>query len=1028
MIIHTNRLKTYLFITACLFLKCLIVSSVAVASNEVLKISAEEGRDRTRILLFFKDRPSYTLYAVSESHILLTLNDTIRGAAFEKDLPDGNMFSLNEGQNQPALKFDINLQMPFSNIDSSWIEDKKLLYIEISSSSEPSAVIKTSQETAALQDIRFGFIENGTRMVMKVDNNPSWEIEFKTQSTLIMRLFNVSNALKKEKFGPVKRLKEVNIPKTEDKQADLSLVLEFPLTHVSIFRMAEESRLVLDILDEPGVVATEVPDIKSKTPAAAAATENKRQTKTVIEDKGNYLRVKISKSDPPAVVSVADNKTDSAGKIETNIIPVPETREKAEAGNIPSGGTTTGAEGMPAGEERTGRDDSTTEEVKAGTEKTAKVEPDSVVKIEPILDEILPMSSEMRKTIEGLTPEEAFLYGRVKQAMEIKDYEKGILLTNQFIDELPGSSLVEDMMFLKGDFYYSIWKNGDNEVLGNIVSSYQGAIDRFPESVYAPSGYIKMAQTQSVKGEDYLALGYLGIVLSQKKNTDLAPLAFLNRGKLGQYEKAIADFNAIMEQYGDSEYASEANFWIANYHHTVGQYEEAEKKLEDVLDMDPAIFIDHPEYLFLRAKNYLFLKDYDHAREYLFWAVNIGRQQEGADMLLTRIGDTYHNQENDKEAEKFYRMVIDYYSGTEGASISKLRIAGYSSDTSILDELSMIKGNDSISELALLEKGYRLYDKNEYAGAVDAIKQLIEKPVETETRKSARTLFHNAADREMARLYQTGKFKDMTDFYASIKDLLTGNMKTETMLNVALAFGRLNLNDEAIAAFQGIRLNELSLQSRGAYYTGFAESYLNNGNMAEARSLLEKARNYDLPPADQQRISRSLALLYIQDNMLDEAFMLCQSITGGEKLLSEEETADIYILTARILNLQKRYAESKTAINSLPGMPDGIKSDLARQAYMELGKACYNMGDYAGAAEAYESGFDLGYSMENNDYWNLRFNLAQAYANSGEDRKARTLFSEISEGGDSILQQRAQLQLGTMNLEKQLQRLPLGRN
>ena len=46
----------------------------------------------------------------------------------------------------------------------------------------------------------------------------------------------------------------------------------------------------------------------------------------------------------------------------------------------------------------------------------------------------------------------------------------------------------------------------------------------------------------------------------------------------------------------------------------------------------------------------------------------------------------------------------------------------------------------------------------------------------------------------------------------------------------------------------------------------------------------------------------------------------------------------------------------------------------------------------------------------------------------GEERKDRTLLNEISEGGDSILQQRAQLQLGTMELEKQLQRLPLSRD
>jgi len=1024
MIIHPNRLKTYLFFSACLFLKGLVVSSLVMASNEVYRISANEGQDRTRIMLFFKERPAYNLYAVSAGHILLTFHDTIKGASFEKDIPDGNIFSISEGRNTPGMKFDINLQIPFSGIDSSWIEDKKLLYIEISLSGEPSAVIKHSRAAASFQDIRLGFIENGTRVVMKVDNSPSWALEFKTPTAFTMSLFDVSSALKKEKYGPVKRLKEVNIYGTKDKQSDLSLVLESPLTRVSVFRMTGEDRLVMDIMDEPGAVPPEMAGMKGKTPAAAAEKEDGKQEKTVIEDKGNYLRMKISKKDTPAPEPATDRPTDN--------ITVAESAAKAGEDSIPAVDVEAGAEAVPPAVSGEATDDSPAGEAKPDTDEGAKIEAGNAVRIEPKLDDTLPMSSEMKKTIDGLSPEEAFLYGRVKQAMEIKDYEKGILLTNQFLDEVPGSSLVEDMMFLKGDLYYSLWKNGDNEVLGNIVSSYQKAIDRFPESKYMPSGYIKMAQAQSAKGEDYLALGYLGLVLSQKKGDELAPLAYLNRGKifmkLGQYEKAVADFMTIMEQYRSSEYAAEADFWIANYHHAVGQYEEAEKKLEEVLDLEPGIFIEHPEYLFLRAKNYLFLNDYDRAREYLFWALNIGRQQEGADMLLTRIGDTYHNQENEKEAEKFYRTVTDYYPGTEGASISKLRIAGYSSDTSILDELSTGKGNESISELALLEKGYQLYDKNDFAGAVNTVRQLTDKPVETETRKSARSLFYNAADKELTRLYQAGKFKDMTDFYVGLKDALAGSIKPETMLNTALAFGRLDLNDEAIRAFQEVRLNELGLQSRGAYYIGLAESYLGSGSTADARSLLEKARNYDLPPADIQRISRSLAVLYIQDNMLDNAYTLCQSIINGEKLLPEDETTEIHILSARILNLQKRYAEAQAAIRSTPGMPDGIKGDPLRSAYMELGKACYNTGDYAGAAEAYENGFDLGYSTDNKDYWNLRFNLAQAYANSGEDRKARTLLSEISEGGDSILQQRAQLQLGTMELEKQLQRLPMGRN
>jgi len=944
-----------------------------MAANEVSRINAIESQGQTSVVLFLKDRPAYSLKAVDERHILLTLHDTLKGAAFEKNIPEGNLIAINEGQNPVALKFDIGLQRPFLKVDSSWVEDKKLLYIDISALEEPVAQAKSAQGITALQDIRFGFIEKGTRMVMRMDNYPSWEIEFPSPSKLLMHLIDVSDALKKEKYGAVKRLKEINILKTSDKRTDISLGLESSLNHVSLFRMTTGDRLVLDILDEPGVIPEEALASKREIPGAAILKEENQTAKSGTDNMGNLVRMKINKNE------------------ESN-------------------------------------DNSSTEKIPISETKT-----DSSVKLEPKFNDTLPMSSEMKKTIDGLSPEEAFLYGRIKQAMEIKDYEKGIVLTNQFLNELPNSVLVEDILFLRGDFYYSLWKNGDNEVSGNVTSSYQKAIDRFPESELVPLSYIKMAQAESLKeGGEYMALGYLGLVLSQKKNSDLMPLAYLTRGKIflriNKSEKALADFKLILEQYKGSAYTVEANFWIASYYHSVGLYEDAEKKLQEVLDLNPDIYVEHPEYLFLRAKNCLYLKDYDLAREYLFKAVNIGRQQEGADMLLTRIGDTYHSQENEKEAEKYYRMVVDYYPATEGASIAKLRLANYSSDSSILDELGSGKVNESISELALLEKGYQLFDKNQYSNVIDTIKQLIDKPVQTETRKGARSLFYNAAEKEMTRLYQEGKYKDLTDCYTSIKTLLADNINPDTMLSVALAYNKLHLNEQAISAFQRIKLNNLNLQSRGGYYLGLAESYLNNGDSSASRSLLEKAENYDLAPADKQRIARSLAMLYIEDDMLNDAYLLCQSIITGEKCLPDDEIVDVYILTAKILNMQKRYGEAETTLNSTPGMPDKITGNSLKSAYMELGKACFNMGEYPNAIKSYEGAFNLGYGTDNKDYWDVRFNLAQAYINAGEEKKAKTLLSEISEGGDAVLQQRAQLKLGSMDLETQLQRLPLGKD
>jgi FimV-like protein len=1012
MAINFYRLTACLILAVCLLIKGLIGPCISFASNEAAKLNATESQGRIRVALFLSDRPQYLISTIDDRHILLRLNDTLKGNNFVKNIPAGTLISLNENKNPVYLEFTIGLSRSYSKIDSAWSDNKKLLYIDITSSESPINVADAAESSTSLQDIKFGFTDKATRMVMRLNKFPNWEMELPDPSKLLVRLTDTSDGLKSKKYGTVKRLKEIGIRQAGKKDTEISLGAASSLDHISIFRLAAEGqdRLVLDIMDEPASIPEEVLGLNIKTDSPAVSKVSNQAVKAAPENSGHIVRMKIDGND----------------------IPAPAPSQNSPAVSLPSSPVNTS--GSTPSPPIAAKSEPKTE-APATSENTTPVndvKSDSPVKIEPKLDDILPMSSKMKKTISGLKPEEAFLYGRIQQAMDIKDYQKGIALIDQFMTESPNSSLMEALNFLKGDFYYSLWKSGDNEALDNVVSSYLKAIDKYSESESVPLTYIKMAQAESSKkGGEYMALGYLGLVLTQYKNKDLMPLTYLTRGKIflkiNQSEKALADFKTILDQYKRSDYAAEADFWMASYYHSAGLYEDAQKRLEEVKDMNPYFYIEHPEYLFLRAKNCLYLKDYECAREYLFKAVNIGRQQEGAEMLLTRIGDTYHSQQNEKEAGKYYRMVVDYYPGTEGALIAKLRLASNSSDTAALDELGSDKSSETISELAILEKGYQLYDKKLYPSVIDAMKPLIDRPIQTETRKSARSLYYNAADKEMTRLYQLAKYKELIDLYESIQAPSVDKISTEAMLSAALAYSRLHIPEQAIPAFQKIIVSDLNPDSRCEYYTGLADSYLDSGNKSASRDLLEKTKDMDLAPADKQRISRSLAKLYMEDNMLDEAYSICKSLISGEKVLPNDDRNDLYILAGRILNKQKKYDEAEKMLNSIPGMPDKVNSNLLKSVYMELGNSYYSSGDYAKAIKSYEGGFDLGYGTDNKDYWDARFNLAQAYFNSGGEKKAKALLSEISEGGDALMQQRANLKLGSMELEKQLQKLSIGK-
>jgi tetratricopeptide (TPR) repeat protein len=544
--------------------------------------------------------------------------------------------------------------------------------------------------------------------------------------------------------------------------------------------------------------------------------------------------------------------------------------------------------------------------------------------------------------------------------------------------------------------------------------------------------HIKMAIVAAASDNSYQALGYLSVIISSG-TPELTPLAYLTRGKIflqiDQTEKALKDFKVILEKYDDTRYAMEANLWIGNYYHKVGLYQEAEEKLNEIEARYPGLYIEYPESILLKAKNYIYLKKYREAREQLFRAVNIGGQQESIDLLLSRIGETYHNEENDKEAEKYYRMVIDYYPGSEGAAISKLRLADYFSDIAMLDEVGKSTSDEAISEIAQLEKAYQLFEKKEYAETIKTIKEVAFKPIQTETRNDAKRLYVRSVEKEIERLKDSGLYNDLIFLYSENMEDIKDYINPEALVKVAEGYRKLGRNDEAVRVYGGIKAHDIDIDSRGDFLLGLADSYISMNDTDKAITFLEKAKKEKIEPADTQRVNMLLADMYQLKGRNKEAEDIYAQIIQNSNALPPHDMARAYLNLGISFKERKQYNEARNSIiNSINIALDNKESkELLRRSYIELGNVLHAEGKYYQAVKAFEKGFDLGYDTDNQDYWEVRFRQAMGYIKTGEDSKAETLLGDISEGGeDSILQQRAQLKLGSIQLSKQLKVLSMG--
>ncbi|MFC1823544.1 tetratricopeptide repeat protein [Thermodesulfobacteriota bacterium] len=959
-------------------------------ANDV-KIDAQEGRVRLALLL--DHAPQYTLESISGRRIQLELRDTRKAAIIERKTAAKDS-RVTAKEDKGSLKIQIGLSETFKEIKTSWLAEKNIFYLEILSETGRSIRENSDPKAIRLKYVKFGYEGEGARMVAALAKETLWRMNYQNENKITIDLAALSRNLKNKRYGPIRGLKEVLLEQKND-HTYLHCRLEAFLAHTRIFWLRPDNFLIMDFFKQPQKLI----DQNFLQFAAKDNRQSIQQIPISAPQENNLAEIEPILSIPEDLPEddLPEEALPAKGYIVRKKIPKREVME-------------------PAGTE---------EEI----HKKQNLKGQKPYFVEPQLDDLLPETAEENISLDSLSPEVAYQYGRIREAREIKDYEKGIHLIDRFLNQIAHSPLHEQITFWRGDFYYHLWKRGNNDALPKIVQSYEMAIDLFDQSERIPGTYIKLAQANSAMGNNFDALGNLSMVITIYKNSSFRPLAILNRGKIylriEQPQKAIAEFKALIEKYPRSPYLEEANFWVAHYFHSVGMYEEAEKRLKVIAENDPEFHIKYPDFLFLVARNDLYLKNYGRARDYFFQALNMGHQPETPDLLLSRIGDTYHHQSKTKAATKFYRMVTDYYPKSEGATISKIRLADYSADVAMFEDISKENMDKPIGDLALLGKAKKFFRTGQFLDAMATLEPMAKKPIRTETREEAKQLYYRAAEQEISQLFKAGKFKQLTDFYVSTKQSMELHVDSEPMFEVAQSFYRLEQHQEAIATFLELNPYDLEPGFRGEYILSLARSHLKLGNLNDAIALLEKNKRGRFAIADRQRMIMLLADIHRQEDEPKKAYRLYQSLLKGKRQLSDMEIARVYYFMGFISSADNDHERAREFLNRSIALSekDRVNKELRQFAFRELGNSYHSEGKPWPAIKAYQKCFELGYDPDQKYYWETKFRMALSYLAVGENMRAEPLLTEILSEGDAVLQQKVQVKLGTLGLNRQLERL-----
>ncbi len=956
----------------------------AYAENTALSLSLNQEPGRTRCAVIVENRPVFELKDLGESGIQLLLMETRGSASFRKDVArKASFLRLDSGDTDHDTVIRFTLPGRLSELSAAWLNGERALYLDFVHGEEGKDGHGDRSRESVLSKIRFGFVDMRTRMALTLGEGTLWELAQLSADRARLRLPAVKTELEERRFGPANNLAMAGLAREGD-TTNIDVRLRTRIDRVHLFWTADGRHLVTDFFE--GQLFPEREGLELQ--AAAHGSTNPSSIEEVTDSPGSIDEVPLEDRGPGITETVSGHGVDSEG-------PVIRSRIVRNENGTPS-------------------------HVQEGREKAEASDLKAISEAELLGD---------------LDPAEAMMYNRIRRAFEENDYESAAELCEDFQKRYPGSPMVERVAFLNGDAEFGLLEKGEKARFSSMMRAYQNAVSRFNQSPRVPRAHLNMARAGSMVGNNYAAVGYLNMVLNSSTDPETLASARVERGRvhldLNRPDNAVEDFKAVLDKHPESPQALEARMGVARYYQALGLHDKALNTLERLAEEHPLLHLDHPEFLFLRGTNALYVKRYDQARAFFFRGLNIGKQPEDADLLFARIGDTYHHASMPREAEVVYRTVIREYPDSEGAAIAKIRLAGYETGHQAFKELLEENPGKPLADLASLEMAKKLYVENKYTKAMEALEGLMKRPFQDEIKREAEDIYFRSAEQEINRLHKSGEAQALVDFYQSHRIRLQSNIDPEVLLLAGLSLQSLKRYPEAVAALEAIRAYDLSQVSKGQRLLAITESLLMSREEGKALALLERKEDRALlTSADRHRLDYMLANLYLERGRSHDAYRLFQDLVRRERLLPDRQIASMYLNMGRIAARNGDLEEARSSLNRCIGIVERSEEDRAvlREAYAELGTAYYIEGRYTNALDAFNRALEEGFSIEDKGFFEMRFNMAQAYLETGNPKRAEPILVELSEEEDDLLQQRARIRLGRLGLDRQLQRISLGSN
>ena len=414
-----------------------------------------------------------------------------------------------------------------------------------------------------------------------------------------------------------------------------------------------------------------------------------------------------------------------------------------------------------------------------------------------------------------------------------QDWSGAIKMFKHLIKMYPAGRYTEKAYFLLAKSFDQFHSNSTSTHFRDIRSCYEDAINKYPTSIYAQDALLAIASLFFKANNYYESLAYCNLVVKRDKNSVTALKAVIQRARILALKKrrkeALSILKNIVDRYQDSPEKTEAKKEMAKILHNMNRFRRSLDILSELSKENPENIYQYPDISLYLGYNYYQLGDHARARKNLFRSYNASPDKEISHLILARIGDTYRKEGFEKDAEKIYELVLDRHPKTEGAVISRLRLAEFKEKKEIEGKKKIISpvrviGKETgsaeeiyediinnppgkyeknpLAQLAMLKLAILHQKEKDYDKSLRALKEFLNKYSVKSLRKEGKHALIETVGLILKEEEKRGRYIQIINFFQSEKKLFSIIKDPAPFLIVARAYLHLNLQDMAIDTFK----------------------------------------------------------------------------------------------------------------------------------------------------------------------------------------------------------------------------------